>query len=194
MERYLKLFTFVSLEEIASLMEQHSQDPGKRMAQHLLASEVLELVHGRETADATRAEHQSMRNPNLSSLNSRSAQGSSDESGVGKKLPRLPRSRVINAQISKVLHDAGLAASKSEAARLINSGGVYVATKIDADADADLSFSQIKNQFSLVDSSMLVDGKLVLRLGKWKTRVIDVAEDDVTDAAFKSAEPGSSQQ
>ncbi|KNG47352.1 tyrosyl-trna synthetase [Stemphylium lycopersici] len=53
-ERYLKLFTFLPLDSIALLMSQQAQDPSKRLAQHILAREIVELAHG--TAEARKAE------------------------------------------------------------------------------------------------------------------------------------------
>ena len=54
MERYLKLFTFLPLEDITLLMSYHRQDESKRTAQHLLASQIIELAHG--AVEAKRAE------------------------------------------------------------------------------------------------------------------------------------------
>lgn len=45
---YLKLFTFLPLAEVESLMEQQRADPGKRLAHKRLAAEVTKLVHGKE--------------------------------------------------------------------------------------------------------------------------------------------------
>ena len=45
-ERYLKLFTFLSLDEIAETMAAHASDPGKRAAQRLLAADMTARVHG----------------------------------------------------------------------------------------------------------------------------------------------------
>ncbi|KAI4637769.1 hypothetical protein J4E83_000587 [Alternaria metachromatica] len=53
-ERYLKLFTFLPLDEIGLLMNRQNQDPSKRNAQHILAREIVELAHG--AADAKKAE------------------------------------------------------------------------------------------------------------------------------------------
>ena len=46
--RYLALFTFLGKEEILMLSDQHRENPGNRLAQKVLASEVTKLVHGRE--------------------------------------------------------------------------------------------------------------------------------------------------
>ena len=50
-ERYLKLFTFLRLDRIGTTMEQHVRDPGKRLAQKLLAREVTSMVHGESVAE-----------------------------------------------------------------------------------------------------------------------------------------------
>ena len=54
MKRYLKLFTFLSVDDIDLLMSRHRQDASKRVAQHLLAGQIVELVHG--AAEAKKAE------------------------------------------------------------------------------------------------------------------------------------------
>jgi len=48
---YLKIFTFVSLEEIAEIEKEHNENKGTRVAQKRLADEVTKFVHG-ETAVA----------------------------------------------------------------------------------------------------------------------------------------------
>ena len=50
-ERYLKLFTFLRLDQIAAAMAEHAADPGRRTAQRLLAREVTATVHGVEAAE-----------------------------------------------------------------------------------------------------------------------------------------------
>ncbi|RRD65669.1 tyrosine--tRNA ligase [Fretibacterium sp. OH1220_COT-178] len=49
-ERLLKLFTFLPLEEIRSVIEEHSARPEERKAQRRLALETTRLVHGEEAA------------------------------------------------------------------------------------------------------------------------------------------------
>jgi tyrosyl-tRNA synthetase len=45
-ERYLKLFTFLPLDEIAARLSEHDRDPGKRIGQKLLAQDLTVRVHG----------------------------------------------------------------------------------------------------------------------------------------------------
>ncbi len=51
-EKYLKIFTFLSKEEIEALAAEHAKDPGLRPLQKKLAEEVTVMVHGREAYDA----------------------------------------------------------------------------------------------------------------------------------------------
>ncbi len=48
-ERYIKIFTQLDRSTIASLTEQHRQDPGMRTLQKRLAEEVTRMVHGEES-------------------------------------------------------------------------------------------------------------------------------------------------
>ncbi len=43
--KLLKALTFLTKDEIETLLEEHSKDPGKRLAQYKLASEVVTIVH-----------------------------------------------------------------------------------------------------------------------------------------------------
>lgn len=47
-ERYIKIFTFLSLEEITNLIENHRKEPHLRLLQKRLAEEVTIMVHGSE--------------------------------------------------------------------------------------------------------------------------------------------------
>ena len=47
-ERYIKIFTSLDKETIDALIEEHRQDPGRRVLQKRLAEEVTVMVHGRE--------------------------------------------------------------------------------------------------------------------------------------------------
>jgi tyrosyl-tRNA synthetase len=53
-ERYLKLFTFLPIAEINTIMAQQRNDESRRLAQHVLAKEIVELAHGAD--DAVKAE------------------------------------------------------------------------------------------------------------------------------------------
>ena len=50
-ERYIKIFTFLSEDEINSLIEEHKQAPHLRVLQNRIANEVTLLVHSQEDLD-----------------------------------------------------------------------------------------------------------------------------------------------
>ncbi|RMY15287.1 hypothetical protein D0867_06879 [Hortaea werneckii] len=180
-ERYLKLFTFVPTDEIGRVMVEHAHDPGKRKAQHLLASEVLELVHGRDEAVKTRKEHEVLRAPSLASLKRQDGTDASRESSSqpssGAERTILPYSLVLNTPFSRILYHAGIASTKSEGARMIAKGGVYIATASAPGEGSKLDFHQLRDQKPDEVAGYIIDGVMVFRVGKWKVRVVEVVED-----------------
>ncbi|KAF2437111.1 hypothetical protein EJ08DRAFT_602053 [Tothia fuscella] len=121
-ERLLKLFTFVELPEIERVMAEHTRSPEKRLAQHLLASEFVSLVHGPDIAEKTAQNHKSMFSAGLISPDDLHRQ-LSDETWEG---PCLACSDFFGLSLSTVMVSAGIAKSKSEARRLISAKGVYI--------------------------------------------------------------------
>ena len=51
-ERYIKIFTSLDKETIDALVEEHKQDPGRRILQKRLAEETTVMVHSKEALDA----------------------------------------------------------------------------------------------------------------------------------------------
>lgn len=49
---YLKIYTFLSVEDIEKVGEEHSREPGRRVAQKRLADDVTTFVHGKGAAEA----------------------------------------------------------------------------------------------------------------------------------------------
>jgi len=120
-ERCLKLFTFLSLEEIAGLMESQAADPGRRPAQRRLAGEVTTRVHGEETTRRVVAASAVL----FGGTDIRGA-----EPGVLEVLGReLPCAKLSVASLRAgasavdLLVTAGLAASKGEARRGLQGRG-----------------------------------------------------------------------
>jgi tyrosyl-tRNA synthetase len=121
-ERYLKLFTFRSLEEIASAISEHARDPGKRFAQRLLAKDVTTRVHGEAAANEAIQASQAIFGKGESS------RGAISSSGSGLQLPerRVSRSGLKVLSIVDLLVASGLATSKADARRGIQGGGFYL--------------------------------------------------------------------
>lgn len=164
-------------------MQQHRTDPGKRIAQHLLASELIELVHGAQAAQIARREHQSLRAPSLASLlqSGGNRSDASDHSASGSERITLPRSSVSDLPWSQILLNVGIAKTKSEGARMLAAGGVYVASRQVDDSGPEstdvekLVFTSAKALKPEDIEKHIIGGNLiVLRLGKWKVRIIEL--------------------
>jgi tyrosyl-tRNA synthetase len=86
----------------------------------------------------------------------------------------LEAAQILGQPWSHILSVAGIASSKSEAARMVQSGAIYIASK--AADGTEMLFSQVKDARSTVEAELLMDGKLWVRSGKWKVRVIEVKD------------------
>jgi tyrosyl-tRNA synthetase len=124
-ERYLKYFTFLSLEEIAGICAELEANPAARAGQRRLATEVTRLVHGDEGLE--RAERAT--GVLFGSRDARDL-GAAELLDVFADVPstELARPRLAGEGLGVVdlLAEAGVAASKGEARRLITGGGVYL--------------------------------------------------------------------
>ena len=141
-ERYLKLFTFKTADEIRDLMSAHSGNPGARAAQEALAKDITSLVHGdKALAGVVQA-----------------AAALFGETGIDTALEEHAPTKKVEVRPDTVvdaLVQSGLTKSKSEARRLIKQGGVYVNNRRVTEVDQK------------VLSDDWVDGKkLLLRKGK----------------------------
>ena len=113
-ERYLKLFTFLSLDEIARTMEEHAGEPGKRAAQRLLARDVTSRVHGEVAA--------------RDAVETSAAIFGGGSAAAGLNIPERSVSRGELGQLSIIdlLVASGLATSKADARRGIRGKGFYL--------------------------------------------------------------------
>ena len=115
--RFLKYFTFLSPAEIDDLVRQSQATPEKRQAQRALASEVTRLVHGEEARREAERTSQRAFDDDVGWV--LEADGGAVPGSV------LPASEAPRP-VWRVLKDAGIVPSTSEARRLIQQGGVEV--------------------------------------------------------------------
>jgi tyrosyl-tRNA synthetase len=121
-ERYLKLFTFLPLDEIARAMREHAGDPGKRVPQRLLAKDVTARVHG--PVEAEQAEETSR----ALFRGGTTAKPAAGEFAATEAAPtvRLSRAQLRSLSIVDLLVETGLATSKADARRGIQGRGFYL--------------------------------------------------------------------
>lgn len=142
---YLKIYTFLSKEEIENIAARHAENPGVRLAQRRLAEEVTEFVHGREALEKVQRVTEVL-------FGSRTIDELSGEelSLLAAEIPTVKLSDGLT--LIDALVTSGTASSKSEARRLIQGNAVSVnGVKATGDRAID-GLSLIKkgrNQFAL---------------------------------------------
>ncbi|HYD93549.1 MAG TPA: tyrosine--tRNA ligase [Candidatus Paceibacterota bacterium] len=132
LDEYLKLYTFLSLEEIEGHMQEHAKNPGARHAQKLLAAEVTRIVHGEKALRSAIAA-------------SEAAHGATkDVAELKKHLAEVVTVRIGDEmKVVDALVASGLATSKNEARRLIEGKGVKVNDVAVLDIHAKLDTSAV---------------------------------------------------
>lgn len=145
---YLKVYTFMSVAEINALMELHGRNPAKREAQRLLAEHVTTTVHGAATTKDVIAVTEV--------LYGGRALGSLSPSERKLLLSEAPSCSVSSAALREgylvvdALIASGLATSKSEARRLIEGKGVYIAGEVMDIPDGQLAEGHFTNGLALL--------------------------------------------
>jgi tyrosyl-tRNA synthetase len=122
-ERLLRFFTFLSVEEIAALSEELARDPGKRTAQRRLAEDVTARVHGAETVRSVTEASRLL----FGGIDLRAAAPEALAVLAGELATvKLPRAELEGLSVVDALVRAGLATSKSDARRGIQGKGFLV--------------------------------------------------------------------
>ena len=147
----LRIFTFLSREEIEALDEQTAEKPFLRAGQKALAEHVTTLVHGAAETERIKAASAALfGGGELGDLSSATLGAALREAGS----VQVKRADGI-ANIVDLLVESGLAASKGAARRMIGEGGAY------------LNNQRIEDpEFTPGESDLVAGSWLVLRRGK----------------------------
>ena len=139
--KFLRLFTDLSLDEIAALEALEGAQIND--AKKALADAATTMLHGADAAATARA----------------AAEGAFEKGQLSADLPtvELPRDEVIGAMLAAVTTKAGLTASNGEARRLAQGGGLRLNDEAIADGARLIEASDVN-----------VDGVLKLAAGKKK--------------------------
>ena len=119
---FLKVFSFLSHDEINALEKSHNENPGLREAHRALARELTTLLHGAETTQRVEAAARALFGQGeLDEL---------DEATLASALAELPRATISkNEEIPTwvdLIAAAGVVDSKSAARRIVKEGGAYL--------------------------------------------------------------------
>ncbi|HEL9598331.1 TPA: tyrosine--tRNA ligase [Streptococcus suis] len=153
--RFLKIFTFLSLDEIAEIEKQFDTARHERLAQKILAKEVVTLVHGEEAYNQALNITEQLFAGNIKNLSAKELkQGLSN-------VPNYAVQAEDNLNIVELLVTSGIVTSKRQAREDVQNGAIYVNGERVQDLD-----------YTLSDSDK-IDGELtVIRRGKKKYSVL----------------------
>ena len=143
----LKVFTFLTREQIEVHQQAVHDEPFRREAQRTLAREVTTLVHGAAATDAVIAASEALFGQgDLASL---------DADTLVAAVAELPGADLSSqTTVAQALVETGLTSSLSEARRAIAQGGVY------------LNNAKVDDESSDLAGAALAGGVAVLRRGK----------------------------
>jgi tyrosyl-tRNA synthetase len=207
--KYLKMFTFLPIHEIDSLVAKHMESPSQRIAQHALAGNFVELVHGVDEAVAAETQHRLIfrKGPPAVDVSSKYPDGNARAAAAGiithnnkpKTDLKLPRSVIYQKSIGKILFATGLVESASQGHRLANEEGAYIGGKPDQKTkkpmlDGIISWAPIKNWVVEDTSKYLIHNDLLLfRKGKHNVRIVQVVSNEEYALSGKTF-PGMTQE
>jgi tyrosyl-tRNA synthetase len=145
--KYLKYFTFLSLDQIAALEEKTKTEAHLREAQKTLASEVVKLVHGEEGLNAALSATKIFFGEKITNLKDK------DLIAIFKDVPSVELKRSdLQAGIPylDLLAATPLFGSKGEAKRSVEQKGVYLNNDTVPEMSAKLDESHLASETCMV--------------------------------------------
>lgn len=127
-EKWIKIFTFLPKEEVEQLIAAHTANPGARTLQKKLAEEITCFVHGKEEYEKAVETTQKLFANQNAPAESLSVEDLEGLEGVVKMDYAKDK---INAgtDIVSFLAESGILASKGEARKLVEGGGISINRK-----------------------------------------------------------------
>ena len=153
--RFLKIFTFLSLEEIAEIEKEFNVARHERLAQKILAREVVTLVHGEEAYKQALKITEQLFAGNIKSLSAKEL-----KQGLNN-VPNYAVQADDNRNIVEVLVATKISPSKRQAREDVQNGAIY----INGERIQDLAYT-------LSDDDKIDNELTVIRRGKKKYFVL----------------------
>jgi tyrosyl-tRNA synthetase len=148
-KKWIRIFTFLSKDEIEQIESSHEADPGKRHLQKKLAEEITQFVHGREELDAAIATTQKLFSNQNAPAESLSEQDLQEMQGVIKSA--FEKNKMDQGiDVVSFLADTKIFPSKGDARKTIAGGGVSINRK------------KVEDVQMQVNDSLLLHGKYLL--------------------------------
>ncbi len=152
-ESYLKIFTFLTPDEIIDIVKKHNENPHLREAQKILAREIITDLHGKEEYEKALKISEILFKGDIKNLDSK------DIESVFKNVLNYEISEEMN--VVDLLVKAQICSSKREAREFITTNSIT----INGDKINDVDF--------VISKSVAIDNKfIVIRRGKKKYYLI----------------------
>ncbi|RCW16726.1 tyrosine--tRNA ligase [Streptococcus gallolyticus] len=143
--RFLKIFTFLSLEEIAEIEKEFNAARHERLAQKILAREVVTLVHGEEAYKQALKITEQLFAGNIKILSAKEL-----KQGLNN-VPNYAVQADDNRNIVEVLVAAKISPSKRQAREDVQNGAIYINGERIQDLDYTLSDDdKIDNELTVI--------------------------------------------
>ena len=148
-EEYLKVFTFLSKEEIEDIMKKHMEKPEDRIAQKELAKQIISDLHGKEEYEKAVKISEALFSGEIEKLNK-------DELLIAfKNMPHFDLKEDVKA--IDLLVDNKICSSRREAREFISSGAILINNK------------KIEDENEIISKKEAIDEKIIIvRRGKKK--------------------------
>ncbi len=149
---YLKIFTFLSKEEIEALQESNKNEPHLRLAHKTLAREIITFLHGSEEYEKAVKISESLFSGNINNL-------SLEELKIGfKDVPHFEIKEAIS--VLEMLVNNNICSSKREAREFLNSGAIII------------NEQKITDENFVITKNLAIDNEIiVVRRGKKKNYI-----------------------
>jgi tyrosyl-tRNA synthetase len=141
-ENWMKIFTFLSKDEIEILIGEHRKDASKRLLQKRLAQELTVLVHGEEEyhkAIETTQKLFAQQNASAESLSAEDLEGMEGIVKVNYPLASLKS----GIDVISFLTETSILPSKGEARKMIQNGGVSINREKVTDLQMQVNATQL---------------------------------------------------
>jgi tyrosyl-tRNA synthetase len=145
-EKYLYYFTFLSHEEIDSIVKESSEAPHLRIGQKKIAEVVTELVHGKEGLESAMRATKFFFGEKIENVSD------ADVASIFEDIPSVTLSNDLlnGGSIIDMLSETPLFKSKKEVRRSVDQKGVYINNVAVTGSDQVLSKDDLASETSMV--------------------------------------------
>lgn len=147
-EEYLKVFTFLTKEEIEDIMNKHNEKPELRIAQKELAKQIITDLHGIEEFNKAVKISESLFSGNIKDLSIKE---------IEEGFKDVPNFEFEECTLIDLLVNNKIASSRREAREFLSAGSISI------------NGDKVNDETMIIDSSIAIENKIiVIRKGKKK--------------------------